>query len=308
MSPALLLIDKTVHAFLPRESNDHKARALQVPGLIIFLLVIVLVQMVLNFITTTDVKVLGYAANISPREVIRLTNEKRLENNVHALELSPILTEAARLKGSDMLERDYWAHNAPDGTEPWVFFVNAGYKYRYAGENLARDFSNPKDAVEAWMASPSHRENLLSDRYREIGIAVVEGDLNGVDTTIIVQFFGTLAVDTVPVVPVAAAKSIESTPAPTPSPLAKPATEVFSQTQQIAQRSSTQSQKLISPFQVTKFISLGVIAILSITLVIDGLIIYQKKITRVSGKTFAHFSFIGMIFAIILIAKAGQIF
>lgn len=125
------------------------------------------------------VRILGYAANISSTEIVSLTNQKRTEAGVSSLIYNLQLEQAARQKGQDMIENDYWAHVAPDGTEPWVFFVDAGYKYRYAGENLARDFSNPQDAINAWMASPSHKDNLLSDKYKEIGIAVVEGDLGG---------------------------------------------------------------------------------------------------------------------------------
>jgi uncharacterized protein YkwD len=93
-------------------------------------------------------------------------------------------------KGRDMIDKDYWAHVAPDGTQPWKFFSQFGYKYRFAGENLARDFSNANDAVNAWMNSPTHKDNILNPKYKEIGIGITEGDLAGSDTTIIVQFFG----------------------------------------------------------------------------------------------------------------------
>ena len=96
-----------------------------------------------------------------------------------------------------MIDRDYWAHVAPDGTQPWKFFTSFGYKYRYAGENLARDFSNASSAMDAWMNSPTHKENILNPKYKEIGIGVVEGDLAGTDTTIIVQFFGATYADKV---------------------------------------------------------------------------------------------------------------
>src|SRR5262249_8899486 len=45
--------------------------------------------------------------------------------------------------------------------------------------------------VDAWMASPSHRDNLMKPTYREVGFAVVNGNLLGEDTTLVVQMFGT---------------------------------------------------------------------------------------------------------------------
>ena len=66
-----------------------------------------------------------------------------------------------------MIAKNYWAHNAPDGASPWSFFKNVGYRYLYAGENLARDFGDSASVVNAWMNSPTHRDNLLSGRYRK---------------------------------------------------------------------------------------------------------------------------------------------
>ena len=210
----IFFADTVYHLFVPRHSNNHKAKLLHSSSLIALALLLVLIQSTLQMFSNLGVAVLGYAANISTNEVVSLTNQKRLQLGLSPLELSADLEAAARAKGEDMLQDDYWAHVAPDGTEPWAFFSLVHYDYRYAGENLARDFTNANDAVEAWMASPSHRDNLLSDHYKEIGIAVVEGDLNGQDTTIIVQLFGTRAVDTVPTVPVAAAETPPSVPEP----------------------------------------------------------------------------------------------
>jgi hypothetical protein len=89
-----------------------------------------------------------------------------------------------------MLAKGYWAHNAPDGTTPWVFIKAAGYEYLYAGENLARGFTTAPDTVNAWMASPGHKENILSPKYKDVGFAIVTGTLTGEETVLIVQEFG----------------------------------------------------------------------------------------------------------------------
>src|SRR5260221_9241038 len=195
-------MDTLAHLFLPRASNHHKAKILHPSSLLVLAFLVGIFQFTLHAAPITHPAVLGYAAQISTNDVIKFTNEKRAEAGLTSVTFNQALTDAALEKGHYMIDHDFWAHVAPDGTEPWFFFQKHGYKYRYAGENLARDFSGAQSAVDAWMASPSHRENMLSPKYKDIGVAVVEGDLSGSDTTIVVQLFGTLLADT-PSVPIA---------------------------------------------------------------------------------------------------------
>ena len=64
---------------------------------------------------------------------------------------------------------------------------------------------------------------------------------------------------------------------------------------------------LLSPFDTTRSVSLAVVLLLLVVMVADAFIVYRKKIPRVSGRFFAHFAFLGMILAIIIIVKAGEI-
>ena len=291
--------------------------------MLVIALLFLSLQLVISFVPKVNSKVLGYAANISPTEVIALTNQKRIAAGLSPLEENKSLDQAALSKGNYMIEKDFWAHVAPDGTQPWKFFGDVGYKYKYAGENLARDFTNANSAVEAWMASPTHKENMLSPNYREIGIAVVEGDLNGVDTTIIVQLFGTKYADKLPVSPVAQVQPT-NTPSPLPSPIVSATPTLApsiiptptplplpSETPGFVASTETQKQEeqrvLISPFVTTKSISLVIVGILFLILIIDGVIISRRRITRIGGRTFAHIAFLGMIIAIAIILKAGKI-
>ena len=281
--------------FLPCESNNQKAKVIQPSGFLVLAFFLLAYQLLMTFFPQVSPQVLGYAANIPPDEIIRITNEKRAENGLLALKANETLSLAAQAKAADMISRGYWAHVAPDGTQPWKFFVDAGYRYKYAGENLARDFSDPASTVSAWMASPSHRENLLSDKYREIGVAVVEGDMDGVDTTIVVQLFGTTLAESSLVKPVmAAAVGAQGTPAPTPLSSAQPVV-------------AAQNRIAISPLNLSKNLSGIVVMVLLAVLVADMIIIKKRRITRVSGRSLAHIAFFGMIFAIIVIAKAGRI-
>jgi len=333
----MTVINFFIHLFIPHHSNNQKPKLLHPSTLIIIAFLLSFLQIFLHFLPKAGVRVLGYAANISVDEVLRLTNQKRQEAGLPPLKIDPVLNQAAKNKGEDMLNKDYWAHVSPDGVEPWKFFLDAGYKYRYAGENLARDFSNAASAVDAWMASPSHRENMLSPKYEEIGIAVVEGDLAGVDTTLIVQFFGTKMAGTSQVSPVAKKEeqkpsvasvkvqeekkpmTVPSTPLPTQVPVSKPTPLAFvpSQNNLVLESGSALGENvsrtpppralLISPFNLVRDLSFFFLIILFIVFLVDAIIVSRKNITRVSGRSFAHISFVGMILAIAFILKAGKI-
>lgn len=302
------------HLFIPHESNNQKAKLLHSSSLSIFVVGLIAFQLILGFVNKAFPQVLGYAANISPGEVIRLTNAQREANGLSALSENSSLSGAALAKGNDMLAKGYWAHFAPDGTSPWSFFLKFGYRYKYAGENLARDFQDAGSAVAAWMNSPSHKENILNPNYREIGIGVVEGNLAGVDTTVIVQFFGA-PLSSEASIPVAKAKEVVSvtttkatpkpsvapTPTLTPTPTPTPAETV------IYLKNSSASTAFVSPFTSTKNISLLVTGILILVLSIDLIVVRRQRIARIGGRTLAHLAYFGMILAVILILKAGRI-
>ena len=153
--------------------------------------VVVLVLALLGFYNLSSTgKILGNEPNISAAGLLHSTNDMRNEASQAPLSLSDKLTQAAQLKAQDMLEDQYWAHNAPDGTEPWAWFQQVNYDYVAAGENLARDFKTDKGVVAAWMNSKEHRENVLNAGYTEVGFGVVNGMLDGHDTQLVVAMYG----------------------------------------------------------------------------------------------------------------------
>lgn len=290
------------HLFLPHESNNHKAKLIHPSILFLFSLFLIFFQIILNFLPARFPDVLGYASSIDPSEIIRLTNENRAASGLAPVSQNSVLSSAALAKGQDMLAKGYWAHFAPDGTAPWSFFSKFGYKYRYAGENLARDFASADTAVAAWMNSKTHKDNILNPNYKEIGIGVVEGNLNGVDTTIVVQFFGAKQVSN-PVIADVKAEEIKvpiPTPSLIPSKTAEPVTVV-------SLTDLPTSEHLTSPFKVTKNISLAVVGVIIFVLSLDLIIVRPQRIARISGRTLAHISYFGMILAVIIILKAGEI-
>lgn len=133
---------------------------------------------------------IALGASISAGEMINLTNDSRAEAGLHSLLVNEKLMEAARKKADDMFEFQYFDHNSPSGSTPWDFIRSTGYDYKYAGENLAIDFVTAASAHRALMESSSHRENILSSKYTEIGIVAIEGTFNGNKSIIIVEEFG----------------------------------------------------------------------------------------------------------------------
>lgn len=119
-------------------------------------------------------------------QILNLVNQDRQERGLADLSFSSALNLAAQAKAQDMVLRDYFAHVSPDGTKPWQWFRSVGYNYTYAGENLAEGYTDAYDLETSWMASPSHRANILSPFYSEVGLAVLSRN----NTNIVVQFFG----------------------------------------------------------------------------------------------------------------------
>lgn len=131
-----------------------------------------------------------HAASPDIQKIIADTNQQRIEQGQPKLRHQPQLDEAATQRATDMFQKQYFSHYAPDGTPPWSAFRQSGYQFSQAGENLAIDFSSVDSVVGVWMDSPTHRQNILSEKFADIGVAVVEGKYEGHQTIIIVQLFG----------------------------------------------------------------------------------------------------------------------
>ncbi|HLD50836.1 hypothetical protein A3K34_03165 [candidate division WWE3 bacterium RIFOXYC1_FULL_40_10] len=181
-------IDK--YQFLPHPIENKRATLLSNKAFAVYCILILLIAFLFRILPVFIPGVLGYASDISIRDLLESTNSTRAKSGQKALVLSATLSAAAEKKAHHMFEKSYWAHISPDGVEPWAFILAEGYDYVYAGENLAKNFSQSGDVVSAWYNSPSHRSNLLSPNYDEIGFAVVNGVLDGYETTLVVQMFG----------------------------------------------------------------------------------------------------------------------
>ncbi len=165
------------------------------------LLLVVVLGTLLSFLPRTSWDVLAYASNLSHQALLEETNEERARVNANKLMLNQQLSSAAQAKAEDMATRNYWSHNTPEGQEPWIFVIDAGYEYKKAGENLAYGFRSSEATIGGWMNSKTHRENLLDGAYSEVGFGYANApNYQGKgEVTIVVAMYGTPLHSTVPV-------------------------------------------------------------------------------------------------------------
>lgn len=178
---------------IKHSSNNSKTFTSPLIGWQLFLLVLVLfasgysVGSLLRL--STKNQVLGISTQLQTEKIITLINLERAKHSLRALTPNEQLNRAAEQKGEFMINHNYWAHISPDGIEPWQFIHQQEYFYLSAGENLARDFNREEDLVAAWMASPTHRDNLLNSDFSQMGIAIVEGIIDHQPVILIVNFY-----------------------------------------------------------------------------------------------------------------------
>jgi len=175
----------------PSKANKYHPHLLRPLGLVIVCAAIAILPTIYNFSATHKAKVLSYAIDVSSSAVVALTNQQRQQAGLSSLDTSSLLNQAAQAKAQDMFAKDYWAHIAPDGTLPWTFITSTGYRYSAAAENLAEGFSTSSGVVNGWMGSAEHRINILNAAYTQIGVAAVNGTLQGSETTLVVAYYAT---------------------------------------------------------------------------------------------------------------------
>lgn len=175
---------------VPSKNNDHHPHLLKREVIVAVLSFAVLLEMLVLTDGFLFLRQAGNMASVLPGVVASLTNQERSDNKLGTLTENPVLAEAANLKAKDMAEKGYFSHTGPDGALPWKWLEQVGYTYEYAGENLAVNFVDSDEVVEAWMNSPTHKANILKQNFTEIGVGMAKGEYKGEETIFVVQFFG----------------------------------------------------------------------------------------------------------------------
>lgn len=294
------------HLFTPHYTNNHHARVLHIDAMFVYLLAFVLFRMIVHFGHTQFPDVLGFATDIRVEQLLASTNAKRAEVGLEPLVLDQRLSRAAALKAQDMFANNYWAHNSPNGKTPWEFVSAAGYRYRVAGENLAKNFSVSSAVVDAWMASPTHKDNVMRKDYKDIGFAVVNGVLAGEETTLVVQMFGAgdsqLAYQMKPTVLTSSAAA--SSPLPLIA-VGTPAT-VAAQNSSFGLR-GVFTRPRVDILGLSKYVTTGFAGLILLVVAIDGWFVYRRKIIRVSGHSVGHMAFFSVLLLLLQLAARGSV-
>lgn len=277
------------HLFFPQFSNNQRARLIHSQIIFLFVLFFVGASFLLSIGKEKVPAVLGVNVDVAASQLLVLTNQDRANAGLPSLQMNAQLTAAAEAKAQDMFAKGYWAHFAPDGTSPWDFIRAQGYNYVYAGENLARGFTTSSSVVNAWMASPEHRANMLSHNYNDVGFAIEQGPLPGdSNTVLVVEMFGskTLGAATSNVPPVVApvvtsapsspAGQLAQAPSPTPVPVL----------------SAVKKQVVFDSAFYTKLVSLSLLSLFVLIFGMDVVMTESRKTVRLTGHSFDHLLFL----------------
>lgn len=290
------------HLFLPHTSNNHRPKILHHSSILLFIVAFLLSQFFISYLKVDYPAVLGSSINLSTEQLVTLTNREREKQQLSPLQMSDVLSKAAGMKADYMFAENFWAHDGPDGTTPWYFFKKVGYNYTYAGENLARGFTDSEEVMTAWIDSPTHRENILSPNYNEVGFAIKKGELLGEETTLIVEMFG--STNTTPLADVPNDQTMQVLPAAIDAKQVFPKKELSknSEYSYVLKTTSLISSKILSSsialFMLTTFIFI---------LFLDMILIQRKKITRVVGHNLDHIFFFGAFLLIVLLSTKGMV-
>jgi hypothetical protein len=306
------------HLSIPSHRNNYRAKALHIDFLVLLIAAATAFSLLTGWIESSNV--LGFAQDIRIERLYDLTNEERVNQGMPALKYSNELALAAQNKAQHMFQHNYWAHFG-GGKSPWDFILESGYSYEVAGENLAKGFMFSEGVLDGWKNSPTHYANIVRPEYDEVGFAVINGNLEGEETTLVVQMFGRRLAQVEPPVQdqqdtqvaqaqdellealapeeVEAIGTITDDPA---SATAQPDPAALAKIQQPVVAGS-----IVSLDQVTFNWTFIVIGILMIILVTDLYFAHKLELIRLSGKNVAHIIFLITLIIGLLIIRNGVI-
>ncbi|MER7130715.1 CAP domain-containing protein [Streptosporangium saharense] len=107
-------------------------------------------------------------------EFVRLVNAQRRRAGCAPFRIDRRLVQSARAHSAEMAASDVFSHTSPNGRSPWQRMEAAGYRNGGA-ENIGRGFATAAEAVRGWLASTSHRGNILNCSLKATGVGVMGG-------------------------------------------------------------------------------------------------------------------------------------
>lgn len=103
-------------------------------------------------------------------EVYKITNNYRSLVGVSSLTLDSSLVEAASIRAKEL--SDSFSHTRPNGSSCFTVLSELGISYGTAGENIAAGYSSSQSVMEGWRSSSGHYQNIISSKFKKIGIGV----------------------------------------------------------------------------------------------------------------------------------------
>lgn len=106
------------------------------------------------------------------QKIVELVNAQRAQHGCGPLTVDPRIQTAAQAHSDDMAARNYYEHNTPEGVDPGTRMTRAGFPWQSWGENIFKSPKDPATAMDGWMKSPGHRDNILNCSYKSTGVGV----------------------------------------------------------------------------------------------------------------------------------------
>jgi uncharacterized protein YkwD len=104
------------------------------------------------------------------------------------------LYEAAQAHAEDLASGPNAGHAGSDGSDPALRAERVGYGWTRIGENVAAGQTSAAEAVQVWMDSEPHRQNMLNEHFTETAVGF-EADASSLWGTYWVMVFGTRDAD-----------------------------------------------------------------------------------------------------------------
>lgn len=120
----------------------------------------------------------SFSMSTNEKTIFDLINKARTSAGIAKLFADSTVFKVARLKSQDMVKNNYFSHTSPTYGSPFKMLKDYGVSYKVAGENIA---GNPslEAAVNAWLNSATHKQNILSNSYNYVGIGVEKSETYG---------------------------------------------------------------------------------------------------------------------------------
>ena len=130
----------------------------------------------------SDISTKPAESSIDKTVLLQLVNDARKKGcNCGTTYYAPVavltwndkLEKAAYAHSNDMYGHKFLSHTGTNGSGSGERITNAGYNWRFYGENIAQGYKNEKEVVAGWLSSPGHCANIMNKNFKEMGVAKV---------------------------------------------------------------------------------------------------------------------------------------